>query len=69
MRRLAAAMHPRIVTPSDALGVPAEAREAMAFAILAHRTVLGLPSSWPGITGVRHPIVLGKLSFPAVKPD
>jgi anhydro-N-acetylmuramic acid kinase len=68
MRRLALGVQPRIVTRSDTLGVPVEAREAMAFAILAHRTVLGLPSSWPGITGVRHPVVLGKLSFPAIKP-
>jgi anhydro-N-acetylmuramic acid kinase len=68
MRRLAAAVSPRVVTRSDALGVPVEAREAMSFAILAHRTVLGMPSSWPGITGVRHPVVLGKLSFPAIEP-
>ena len=66
MRRLAAAVRPRIVTRSDTLGVPAQAREAMCFAILAHRTVLGLPSSWLGITGVHHPVVLGKLSFPAI---
>jgi anhydro-N-acetylmuramic acid kinase len=66
MRRLASAVPQCIVTRSDDLGVPAEAREAMAFAILAHRSVLGLPSSWPGITGVRRPVVLGKLSFPAV---
>jgi anhydro-N-acetylmuramic acid kinase len=66
MRRLAAAVAPRVVTVSDALGVPVQAREAMCFAILAHRTVLGLPSAWPNLTGVRHPVVLGKLSFPAV---
>lgn len=65
VRRIEAAVAPRVVTLSDALGVPTQAREAMAFAILAHRTVLGLPSTWPGITGVRHPVVLGKLSFPA----
>jgi anhydro-N-acetylmuramic acid kinase len=64
MRRLATALAPRVVTRSDALGVPIEAREAMSFAILAHRTALGLPSTWPGITGVRHPVVLGKVSLP-----
>jgi anhydro-N-acetylmuramic acid kinase len=67
MRRLAAAVAPRVVTRSDALGVPSESREAMSFAVLAHRTVLGLPSSWPNLTGVRHPVVLGKLSFPAAE--
>jgi anhydro-N-acetylmuramic acid kinase len=65
MRRIREAVAPCVVTPSDALGVPIQAREAMSFAILAHRTVLGLPSSWPNLTGVRHPVVLGKLSFPA----
>lgn len=65
VRRIAAAVAPRVATLSDALGVPSQAREAIVFAILAHRTVLGLPSTWPGITGTRHPVVLGKLSFPA----
>jgi anhydro-N-acetylmuramic acid kinase len=64
MRRLTAAVAPRVVTRSDELGVPVSAREAMSFAILAHRTVLGLPSTWPRISGARHPVVLGKLSFP-----
>jgi anhydro-N-acetylmuramic acid kinase len=66
MRRLASAIAPRVLTRSDELGVPVQAREAMSFAILAHRTVLGLPSSWPALTGARRPVVLGKLSFPAV---
>jgi anhydro-N-acetylmuramic acid kinase len=65
MRRITEAVAPCVVTPSDALSVPIQAREAMSFAILAHRTVLGLPSSWPNLTGVRHPVALGKLSFPA----
>jgi anhydro-N-acetylmuramic acid kinase len=64
MRRIASAVAPRVVTDSSKLGVPAQAREAMAFAVIAHRTVLGLPSSWPALTGVSHPVVLGKLSFP-----
>jgi anhydro-N-acetylmuramic acid kinase len=65
MRRITAAVAPRVVTRSDELGVPAAAREAMSFAILAHRTIFGLPSTWPGTTGARHPVVLGKLSFPS----
>ncbi len=65
MHRIAEAIAPRVVTRSDALGVPIQAREAMAFAILAHRTILGLPSSWPNLTGVRRPVALGKLSFPS----
>lgn len=64
IRRIAVAVAPTVVTTSDALGVPIQAREAMSFAILAHRTALALPSTWPGITGVRHPVVLGKLALP-----
>lgn len=66
VRRITAAVASRTITLSDALGVPIQAREAMAFAVIAHRTILGLPSTWPGITGARHPVVLGKLSFPLV---
>jgi anhydro-N-acetylmuramic acid kinase len=65
VRRITAAIAPRVFTASDHLGVPAASREAMSFAILAHRTIQGLPSTWPRITGARHPVVLGKLSFPA----
>jgi anhydro-N-acetylmuramic acid kinase len=64
MRRITDAIAPRVVTDSGKLGVPAQAREAMAFAVIAHRTALGLPSSWPALTGASHPVVLGKLSFP-----
>ncbi len=63
MRRLARVLAPITVSTTDAHGVPSQAREAMAFAILAYRFALGLPSTWPNLTGVRHPTVLGKLSY------
>ena len=47
----------------DDLGVPAEAREALCFAILANETVSGLPSNVPAVTGAGRPAVLGKVSF------
>ena len=47
----------------DDLGVPAEAREALCFAILANETVSGLPSNVPAVTGAGRPAVLGKISF------
>jgi len=49
---------------ADALGVPADAREAIAFALLANDALLGLPTSLPRVTGCAHPVTLGKLCLP-----
>lgn len=50
------------VEPSDAVGVPADAREALVFAVLAARCVLGIPVTNPVATGARAGRVLGKIS-------
>jgi anhydro-N-acetylmuramic acid kinase len=42
-------------------GIPDSAKEALAFAILAHATLRGLPANVLGATGARHPVVLGKI--------
>jgi anhydro-N-acetylmuramic acid kinase len=63
-RRIEVNLAPVPVRSSDDLGVPSDAREAMAFAVLANEALLGNPAAWPGITGVRHPVVLGRLAFP-----
>jgi anhydro-N-acetylmuramic acid kinase len=42
-------------------GVPNEAKEALAFALLAHETLAGRPSNVPSATGARRPAVLGKI--------
>jgi anhydro-N-acetylmuramic acid kinase len=55
------------VVPSDERGVPARAREAMAFALLANDACLGLPTNLPRVTGARRAATLGKLSFPALR--
>jgi len=62
--RIAALLAPIRVVRSDDLGVPADAREAMAFAVLADLTLRGVPGSLPAVTGARRACVLGKLSFP-----
>jgi anhydro-N-acetylmuramic acid kinase len=49
--------------PSSAAGVDPDAREALAFALLAARAALGRPSTDPGATGARPGRILGKLSF------
>ena len=43
------------------LGFGADAKEAVAFAILANETVQGRPSNLPAATGARRPAILGKL--------
>lgn len=42
-----------------------DAKEALAFALLADATLCGLPSSLPSATGARRAVPLGKLSLPA----
>lgn len=46
---------------SDRYGLPADAKEAIAFALLADRTLYGLPGNLPSVTGARRQVVLGKL--------
>jgi len=47
--------------PLEELGLSSRAKEAVAFAILAHETILGRPNNVPAATGARHPVVLGKI--------
>jgi len=49
-----------IMTVQD-LGLLAETKEALAFAILAHETLAGRPGNVPKATGAKHPVVLGKI--------
>ncbi len=49
------------VHSTAAHGVPAQAVEAIAFAVLAAATVWGLPSNVPAATGASRPLVLGKI--------
>jgi anhydro-N-acetylmuramic acid kinase len=49
---------------SDELGLPSEAKEAVAFALLAYQTWRRVPSNIPAATGAARPAVLGKISYP-----
>jgi anhydro-N-acetylmuramic acid kinase len=64
MERIAALITPVCIRRSDELGVPAGAREAMAFAVLADMTLRGIKACLPPVTGASAPKLLGKLSFP-----
>jgi anhydro-N-acetylmuramic acid kinase len=49
---------------SDEYGVPSEAKEAMAFALLAYETWHRRTSNVPSATGAKRAAVLGKVSYP-----
>jgi anhydro-N-acetylmuramic acid kinase len=51
------------VTTTDALGVPAEAKEAAAFALLAYQTWHHRPGNVPQATGAARPAILGQISY------
>jgi anhydro-N-acetylmuramic acid kinase len=55
------------VEPLAALGVPPGAKEALAFAFLAHQTLCGLSGNVPAATGAAHPVVLGHVTPGALR--
>lgn len=50
------------LTTTDDYGIPADAKEAVAFAILANECISGNAGNLPGVTGARRPVPLGKIS-------
>jgi anhydro-N-acetylmuramic acid kinase len=62
VKRIKAGLPGITVRLTDSYGIPADAREAVAFAILANETMCGTPSNVPTATGASHPCVLGKIT-------
>ncbi len=50
------------VVTSDALGLPAQDKEAYAFAVLGFLTAHGLPGTLPSATGAKYSRVLGSIT-------
>jgi anhydro-N-acetylmuramic acid kinase len=63
LAQLSAALPGIEVLPSSRLGVPEDAKEAFAFALLAYETFHQRPSNLPSATGARGHAILGKMSY------
>lgn len=62
MRMLAEELPGVPLGPSDELGLPSAAKEALAFAVLGFLTAHGLPGALPSGTGARRATVLGSIT-------
>jgi anhydro-N-acetylmuramic acid kinase len=62
--QLSAALPAIEVLPSSHFGVPEDAKEAFAFALLAYETFHQRPANLPSATGARGAAILGKISYP-----
>jgi anhydro-N-acetylmuramic acid kinase len=52
-----------VIATSEQFGLPAEAKEGAAFALLAWRTWHHLPGNVPAATGAKHPVILGQVTY------
>lgn len=62
MRMLAVELPGVAVGPIDAVGLDADAKEAVTFALLGYATLHGWPSNVPSATGAARPVVLGGIT-------
>jgi anhydro-N-acetylmuramic acid kinase len=62
MRRLGELCAPATLLPFEALGIPAQGKEAYVMAIIGFLTVHGLPGTIPSATGARGASILGSVT-------
>jgi len=63
MAQLAAVLPGIEIVPSSRFGVPSEAKEAFAFAVLAYEAFHGRSNNLPSATGAKRAAVMGKLVY------
>lgn len=63
MEQLRAAIPELSIKESDEYGLPAAAKEAVAFALLANEAIHGAANNLPSVTGASRPVVLGTFAF------
>ena len=63
LAQLSAAIPGTDVLSSSSFGIPEDAKEAFAFALLAYETFHQRPANLPSATGARGPAILGKISY------
>ncbi|WP_044477387.1 anhydro-N-acetylmuramic acid kinase [Paenibacillus antibioticophila] len=63
LQRLFAAHQVQVLTQED-IGGNSDAKEAIAFALLAYYTMNRMPNNMPRVTGASGPVIMGKVSFP-----
>jgi len=66
MRRLRHHVTDAAIATSAEFGIDPDAKEAIAFAVLAYESARRRPGNLPSATGARHPVVLGKRSHSSV---
>ena len=64
MRRLGDFLPGIDLRTCDEFGIESDAKEAIAFAVLAYETFHRRPANVPSATGAQHPCILGKLVWP-----
>lgn len=62
MRMLRERLAPARLTTHAEFGIPDDAKEALAFALLGYETLRGQPASVPGATGASRPAILGSIT-------
>jgi anhydro-N-acetylmuramic acid kinase len=53
---------PPVITTTEELGINGDAKEGMAFALLAAATLDGVPSNVPSVTGAKRAVILGSIT-------